>query len=150
MRTFEESTEDEDYPDMLLGPWEIKTSLSGFADTWVELDEGGKLSCSPKVGRGRRWRARRVGKDEGKDDGGASLLEMGEFGSAAQFQYFGWKLQLILLDKLDRPLVLDGEVRKDEFRGLVVSGDIRGAPKLGGSTNKAPVLIGEFSGFKLL
>eukprot|EP00965_Chrysotila_dentata_P061508 2036503-Pleurochrysis_carterae.AAC.1 len=28
MRTFEESTEDEDYPDMLLGPWEIKTSLS--------------------------------------------------------------------------------------------------------------------------
>ena len=65
-------------PEELMGPWELKCSVSGVGAMWVELDENGRCSCSAKVGKGRRWSATQV-------DG-------------------YWRLRFVLLDKLSRPL----------------------------------------------
>eukprot|EP00316_Scyphosphaera_apsteinii_P025997 CAMPEP_0119314274 /NCGR_PEP_ID=MMETSP1333-20130426/32278_1 /TAXON_ID=418940 /ORGANISM="Scyphosphaera apsteinii, Strain RCC1455" /LENGTH=125 /DNA_ID=CAMNT_0007319355 /DNA_START=127 /DNA_END=504 /DNA_ORIENTATION=- len=96
---------DGQHPPELLGPWEFRSSVSGVEETWVELAEGGDLSCSARVGRGHRWFAERVGQQ--------------------------WQLSVTLLDKLNRPLTFVGEVRETEYVFLEVAGAVRRVPKPG-------------------
>ena len=114
-------------PDELLGPWEIKSSVSGQGDLWVEFGADGACSCSRSVGKGREWDATPVGTR--------------------------WRLSFTLLDKLDRPMRFIGEVAPDDRKGLVVSGDVRGPPKRSARATQAEVeagvVVGEFRGFKL-
>ena len=115
-------------PEELMGPWELKCTISGFGDIWVELGEEGECSCSSKIGKGRSWSAEE--KKRGQYD-----------------------LKFELADKMSRPLRFEGGVRKDDVRGLVVSGMVRGPPKLRQATEaerKRGVDVGEFSGYKLI
>ena len=60
-------------------------------------------------------------------------------------------MRFVTLDKLSRQLRWEGEVRRDEMRGLVVGGKVRGPPKRGASAAEVEsgVIIGEFEGYKL-
>ena len=120
-----ESAESEQ-PEELMGPWELKCSVSGMESMWVQLEEEGILSCSSKVGKGCDWSAKK--------------------------QKRGYKLSFRLNDKMSRPINFIGEVTPDDTRGLVVDGEVRGAPKLRGATaaeRERGVVIGEFSGYML-
>lgn len=120
-----ESAESE-LPEELMGPWELKCSVSGMESMWVQLEEEGNVSCSSKVGKGCDWSAKK--------------------------QKRGYKLSFRLNDKMSRPINFLGEVLPDDTRGLIVDGEVRGAPKLRGATTserERGVVIGEFSGFLL-
>lgn len=113
-------------PEELLGPWELRCSISGMSSIWVEFGEAGDCSCSSSIGKGRKWSAE-------PQRGGA------------------WRVRFVLLDKLSRQLRWEGTVRCDELRGLVVTGTVRGPPKRGASPAEIAngVVIGEFGGFRL-
>ena len=112
-------------PPELLGPWELRCTVSGMSSMWIELGEEGACDCSSRVGRAREWSA---------------VRERGR-----------WQLRFVLEDKLRRKLKFEAEVRTDELRGLVLIGSVRGPPKLGASVEaiKRGVVIGEFEGYKL-
>lgn len=112
-------------PEELLGPWELKCTLSGFGDMWVELKEDGSCDCSSKCGKGVSWYAETV---KGR-----------------------WQITFKLLDKLKRPLVFEGKINDDDVRGRGISGMVRGPPKLGATPQliKRGVDMGEFAGFHL-
>jgi len=125
-------------PECLFGPWELQTSLSGCEDTWVELEEG-KISCSAKIGRGKSWHAAPVTAKQNEMRRGL-LEEPGGVPSE-------WRLQMTLLDKLDRPFILAGEVRPDEYKGIIISGEVYYPPRP--NSRGGPNLVGEFKGYKL-
>jgi hypothetical protein len=111
-------------PEELLGPWELKCSLSGFGDMWVELHEDGSCSCSRSVGSGVSWYAERI---KGR-----------------------WRLRITLNDKLKRPLTFQGAVNDDDDRGTGISGSVLGPPKLRGASDaevRDGVVMGEFAGY---
>ena len=111
-------------PEELLGPWELKCTISGFEDMWVELHEDGSCSCSSKVGRGVSWYAERI---KGR-----------------------WRLRVVLSDKLKRPLTFEGSVRNDDDRGTGISGSVLGPPKLLEASRaqaQSGVVVGEFAGW---
>jgi hypothetical protein len=114
-----------EWPEQLMGPWELRTTVSGMSDTWVELGEDGSCSCSSRIGKGRGWSASR--KRE------------------------GWSLSVNIVDKMSRPVTFEGEAREDETRIFAISGMVRGAPLLRASAAERArgVEIGEFRGFKL-
>ena len=111
-------------PEELLGPWELKCTLSGFGDMWVELKEDGSCDCSSKCGKGVSWYAETV---KGR-----------------------WQITFKLLDKLKRPLVLRARSMTTTF-AEEDSGMVRGPPKLGATPQliKRGVDMGEFAGFHL-
>jgi hypothetical protein len=108
----------------VMGPWELQCTIAGMDRMWVELDESGSCSCSSRVGKGRKWSA-----------------ELQRGGS--------WRVRFVLLDKLSRQLRWEGIVRRDDVRGLVISGTVRGPPKRGASAIEVAngVVIGEFAGY---
>ena len=110
------------WPEALCGPWEVRSSLSNVAETWVELGGDGSVQCASRVGSGAEWSG-----VEGSDG--------------------AWTLSVTLLDKLRRPLVFEGAVRTDsEYHAFSWSGTVtypsmrKGAP---------PEKIAEFQSFKL-
>ena len=117
---------DGEQPEELMGPWELQCTLSGAGAMWVELGENGDCSCAARVGKGRQWSARKLPGD-------------------------AWAVRFVVLDKLSRPLRWEGQVRPDDVRGMVVSGDVRGPPKRGASKADTVngVVVAEFGGYKL-
>ena len=113
------------HPEELFGGWEVRCTLSGMEELWVELDAAGALSCSSKVGTGQTWTAERSGQ--------------------------GWALSMTLLDKLKRPLLFQGRVSSDEYRSHQLKGRVIGQPKRATSAAqfRAGTQVGEFSGYKL-
>ena len=116
-------------PEDLMGPWELQCTMPGMGSMWVELHESGECSCSSRVGKGRRWSAVPKGKTPGE----------------------AWLVRFVLLDKLSRQMRWSGEVRRDELKGLVISGEVLGPPRLGASKEEVAsgVVVGEFGGFQL-
>ena len=113
-------------PEELQGPWELKCSVSGMSDTWVELTDEG-CTCSSKVGSCVEWSASR--ESSGK-----------------------WALSFTLNDKLKRPVVFDGIVGADEVRGTAISGSVTIPPaRLGSdaSSQQRGKETGKFTGYKL-
>ena len=43
------------WPEALCGPWEVRSSLSNAAETWVELGGDGSVQCASRVGSGAEW-----------------------------------------------------------------------------------------------
>jgi len=123
---FWEQPSDFSLPEELLGPWEVQCTLSGFGAMWVEFAEDGECKCASRVGKGRLW-------------------------SATPMPGNSWRVRFVLLDKLSRPLRWEGTVQPDDVRGTVVSGNVRGPPKLGATQAEMMhgVVVGEFSGYKL-
>jgi len=119
-----EQSQPSDLPEELMGPWELQCTVSGMSHMWVEFGEEGQCSCSAKVGKGRRWSATRGEGDV-------------------------WRVRFVLLDKLSRPLHWEGFVEREETRGTIITGDVRGPPKARSDTMTA-VVIGKFRGYKLL
>ena len=116
-----------DFPDALLGPWEIRSTMSGAQRMWVELGEEGELSCSSSFGTAKSW-------------------------GAAALQRERWRLRFVLLDKLKRPIKFEGVIGDDtdEVKDLVISGQIIGpAPRRAAQASPKGVVMGEFEGFKL-
>jgi hypothetical protein len=112
-------------PDEMLGPWELASSVSGLESTWIELHEGGKVSCARAVGRGRSWGATRA---SGR-----------------------WRLRAVLLDKLERPMAYEGTVEADDRRRQVISGDLyhpeaKTSDALGFGKGR---IVGKFTGYQL-
>ena len=121
--------EPDDFPEALLGPWELRCTLSGAERIWVELGENGEVACSSSFGKGRSWIAE--ARPRGR-----------------------WQLHVTLLDKLKRPFTLEGEVSEDDVHSLVVSGNMRGPPsrsssRVGAQATESGVVVGEFNGYKL-
>ena len=112
-------------PPELFGPWEVRSSLSGAEDGWVELDEGGQISCSPKIGSARAWYAERRGSN--------------------------WRIHMTLLDKLGRPNLWVGETRPDEYRGVSLTGRVSTPGREAGQGRgvSPDVEKAEFRGWKL-
>ena len=123
-----EQPPDFELPAELMGPWELQCSMPGMGSMWVELHEEGECSCSSRVGKGRRWSANPT------DKGGEK-----------------WRVRFVLLDKLSRQMRWSGEVRRDELKGLVMSGEVLGPPRLGASQAEVAsgVVVGEFGGYQL-
>lgn len=117
-----EQPEEHQLPEELMGPWELRSTLSGFESMWVDLDESGECSCSTRVGKGRRWSAL-------QQPGGA------------------WRLRFVVLDRLSRPLRWECQVVPDDVRGRVLRGIISGPPKRGSGAPDAAVKVGEFHGW---
>lgn len=112
-------------PGELFGPWNLRCTLSGYERMWVELVEGGEVTCSSRVGTGRSWGASR--------------------------QRGCWQLRFVLLDKLRRPVAFEGEVGEDDALGTTIRGVIRGAPTRGKASAaevSRGIVIGEFEGTK--
>ena len=113
-------------PDELMGPWELKSSVSGMENIWVELREEGACSCSSRIGKGKSWSAMRKAGT--------------------------WILTFTVSDKMDRPVSFEGNVKPDDTRGVVIDGMVLGPPKLRGATaaqRARGVQVGEFSGYLL-
>ena len=121
-----EQTPEGELPEELMGPWELKCTLPGAGDMWIELGEDGDCGVSSKLGKGRRW-------------------------SAEPQRGGGWRVRFVILDKLSRQMRWEGSVRKDEVRGAVMSGKVRGPPKHGASAAQIAtgVIVGEFDGYQL-
>ena len=116
----------EAWPEELQGPWELKCSVSGMSDMWVELTNGG-CACSSKVGSCVDWSATREASGR-------------------------WALSFTLNDKLKRPVVFAGIVGTDEVRGTAISGSLSiPLPRLRQVANsqKRVKEIGQFTGYKL-
>jgi hypothetical protein len=113
-------------PPELFGPWEVRSSFSGAEEGWVELDEGGQIACSPKLGSGKEWYAERRGSS--------------------------WRIHMTLLDKLGRPYLWQGDTRPDEYREVAIEGKVytpgRAEGVLGQKASEA-VEKAEFRGWKL-
>lgn len=113
-------------PPELFGPWEVRSSFSGAEEGWVELDEGGQVACSPKIGSAKEWYAERRGSS--------------------------WRIHMTLLDKLGRPNLWVGDTRPDEYRGIAIDGKVctpgRAEGVLGQKASEA-VEKAEFRGWKL-
>ena len=115
-----------EFPTELLGPWELTCTLPSVGRTWVELQHGGDCACSSKVGTARDWGAyRKKGR---------------------------WQLRFVLLDKLKRPNVFEGDVGDSDERRRVVTGVVRGPPKRASRSSVSAaegVVLGEFEGYLL-
>ena len=115
-----------EFPEVLLGPWELRSTMSGAQRLWVELGEQGALSCSSSFGKGKSWSAEALQREQ-------------------------WTLRFVLLDKLKRPIEFEGTVADGEVHSLVLSGKILGPPPRN-AMQAAPlkgVVMGEFEGYKL-
>lgn len=141
-------------PEELLGPWELRTSISGFEETWFELNEDGSVTLSAKAGQGKSWRAESVVSRPAELDDWmllqSSPAERLELEQALSTQRSGWRLHVGLSDKMGWPLQIVGEVREDEYTGFSVAGRVLSTPKRAkpGAAAK-PVAVGEFKCFKV-
>ena len=89
---------------------------------------------------------------------GAGVLDEYMQRDSVQLRRFGdsrssrmWRVRFVILDKLSRQMRWEGSVRKDEVRGAVMSGKVRGPPKHGASAAQIAtgVIVGEFDGYQL-
>lgn len=110
------------WPVELIGPWEVRSSLSGVEETWLELIEDGSVGTSTRAfGRGRLWRATpRAGVNA------------------------GWDLIVTVENKLRSPLRFEGRVRTDEYKGLSLTGQMLTPNKRTGASSH----VGDFRAWK--
>lgn len=118
-----------EWPEELLGPWELTTTLPGVGNRiWVELNDDRECECSSAFGTGSSWQAAR--------------------------RHGNWQLGFVILDKLKRPITFEGEVRNDDgVRRLSTSGMIFGPPRNAAAKVAAGfprgVEMGKFDGYHL-
>ncbi len=118
-------------PAKLAGPWNVRSTLSGMEETWVELGVDGEVDTSARSGTGGSWHAEGTPARPSAPACAAACVRYSSArhrmrsGSAAS----GWRLRFTILDKLGRPFAFVGDVQSDEYTRVAVSGRVLGAPK---------------------